>query len=47
MLPEEIKLKLAPLSRSAWRPRVGPAVPGARSKFGGLPLLRPDESWPC
>ena len=47
MLPEEIKLKLAPLSRSAWRPRTGPAVPGARSKFGGLPLLRPDESWPC
>ncbi|WP_300523539.1 DUF1963 domain-containing protein [Alcanivorax sp.] len=47
MLPEEIKLKLAPLSRTAWRPRIGPAVPGARSKFGGLPLLRPDESWPC
>lgn len=47
MLPEELKLKLAPLSRPAWRPRSGPAVPGARSKFGGLPLLKPDESWPC
>ncbi|MCG8393551.1 MAG: DUF1963 domain-containing protein [Pseudomonadales bacterium] len=47
MLPEEIKLKLAPLARPAWRPRTGPAVPGARSKFGGLPLLRPGETWPC
>ncbi len=47
MLPEEIKHKLATLSRPGWRPRVGPAVPGARSKFGGLPLLKADESWPC
>ncbi|MEQ3635234.1 DUF1963 domain-containing protein [Alcanivorax sp.] len=47
MLPEEIKHKLAILSRPAWRPRVGPAVPGARSKFGGLPLLKPNEAWPC
>ena len=47
MLPEEIKHKLATLSRPGWRPRVGPAVPGARSKFGGSPLLKADESWPC
>lgn len=47
MLPEEIKLRLASFSRPAWRPQAGPAVPGAMSKFGGQPLLKPDESWPC
>lgn len=47
MLPEEIKLRLDSFSRPAWRPQAGPAVPGAMSKFGGLPLLKPDESWPC
>lgn len=46
MLPEEIKHKLAPLCRLGWQPKVGPAVAGARSKFGGQPLLKSGEVWP-
>ncbi|MDX1803070.1 MAG: DUF1963 domain-containing protein [Alcanivorax sp.] len=47
MMPEELRHKLASLKRSSWRPLSGPAVPGAMSKFGGNPLLRQGEGWPC
>ncbi|EKF73436.1 hypothetical protein A11A3_13825 [Alcanivorax hongdengensis A-11-3] len=47
MLPEELRHKLAFYQRPSWRPRSGPAVPGALSKFGGAPLLMEGESWPC
>lgn len=47
MQPDELKHTLETLMRTAWQPQSGPAVPGARSKFGGQPLLITGEERPC
>jgi len=40
--------KLADQARDSWTPRLGTAAaPGDPSCFGGLPLLREAEEWPC
>lgn len=40
--------KLADQARTAWTPRLSTAAAsGDPSRFGGLPLLRENEEWPC
>ncbi len=46
-LLEELRRTLGPHQRTAWGPLLEPYQDGARSHFGGLPLLQESESCPC